>query len=343
MTETQKPASGTLCERFQHRAMSASDASVNGCPPEGRTAAKLEAAAAAISPAAVSRRHGGQTTPRRTFLKICGTLIGACAAGGEPSYAAKSSVRWMAYYGETADEQMLSSYDIVMLDPGFKGSIGQVAKAGARVCAYLSLGEIRSTDPFFAQVDRAALMDENPDWSGTFRLDVRHQSWQNLVLRRVMPDIIAKGFTGLLLDTLDMPPYLEQIDLDRNHGMRQAAVDLVRSIRESYPHMLVLMNRGYALLPEVAASIDGVVAESLLTTYNSGRDGGYRWNAASEVALQLSLLAPAKHHRLLTLSLDYWDPEDPGTIGKIYALERKLGNHPYIATRLLDRVIPEPA
>jgi uncharacterized protein (TIGR01370 family) len=269
-------------------------------------------------------------------------MIGAGSVYQIASCTATPSIKWITFYGEMADAQLLSSYDTVVLDPGFIGSIADVAQAGSRVCGYLSLGEIRSTNPFFTQVDSAALLNENSAWSGTFRVDVRHQSWKSLILDQIIPDIVLKGFTGLLLDTLDTPPYLEQIDPDRNRGMRQAAADLVQSIRASYPNLLIFINRGYALLPGVVAWIDGIVAESFLTTSNPGGNGSYKWNEDSEVSLQLSLAAPARYRRLPTLSLDYWDPADLTTISEIYARERRLGHHPYVATRMLDSIIPEP-
>ena len=124
--------------------------------------------------------------------------------------------------------------------------------------------------------------------------------------------------------------------------MRQAAVDLVKAIHNSQPNMMVIMNWGYALLPNVIGSIDGIVAESLLTTVD--QHGGYKWNEPSLVAQQMALLAPARHGEvpLPILSLDYWDPEDTRTIAEIYRRERELGHHPYVGTRLLDRIVPEP-
>ena len=285
---------------------------------------------------------------RRTILKACTTLIAASfvwAAGLRTARSAtEPCVKWVAFYGQTADEQVLSSYDIVFLDPAFQGSIAAVAKSGARVCAYLSLGEVRISDTFYDRVDRAALLEENSAWPGTRRIDVRHRSWKDLILGEIIPFIVAKGFTGLLLDTLDTPPYLEQLDPNGNRGMRQAAVDLVQAIHLSYPSMFVIVNRGYALLASVIDSVDGVVAESLLTTVDHRGGGGYKWNAPSEVALQLSLLAPAlnRQPRLPILSLDYWDPEDAENVRRIYRRQRQLGHHPYVATHLLDRIIPEP-
>jgi uncharacterized protein (TIGR01370 family) len=286
---------------------------------------------------------------RRMILKACTALMAAGSAwavGAPPAKAAaKRRLKWIAFYGQTADEQLLASYDIVVLDPMFTGSLAAVASSGARTCAYLSLGEIRVSDTFYDKVEQGALLEKNPAWPDTRRIDVRQRSWKDLVLKEMIPSIVAKGFTGLLLDTLDTPPYLEQMDPNGSRGMRQAAVDLVGAIRKSYPNLLVIVNRGYALLPSILANIDGIVAESLLTNSEQRRGGGYKWNEPSDVALQLALLAPAANRLpyLPILSLDYWDPEDPATIHSIYSRQRELGHHPYVGTRVLDRIIAEPA
>jgi uncharacterized protein (TIGR01370 family) len=287
----------------------------------------------------------GEKSMRRTMLQAFVALV---ATGCKPTptwLAAKAAsaggVKWIVFYGETADEQVLSAYDLVVLDPMFKGSKPAITQTGARLCGYLSLGEIRTVDPCYDRLDPAALLEENPAWPSTRRIDVRHRSWTNLVLHEIIPSIVAKGFTGLLLDTLDTPPYLERLDPAGKRGMRQAAVDLVGAIRRTYPDLLLIMNRGYELLPNVADQLDAIMVESLLTTTDAG---GYKWNEQSEVALQLSLLGPAlnRRERLPILSLDYWEPEDVATIKKIYLREHTLGHHAYVATRLLDTIIPRP-
>jgi uncharacterized protein (TIGR01370 family) len=302
----------------------------------------------APQPIASDERRDGGNLVRRRILQACTSLMAANPVWTIRSRAAKvasgRSTKWVAFYGQTADEQVLSSYDIVVLDPTFQGSIGEVAKAGARPCGYLSLGEISVSNSFFEQVSAAALLEENPSWPGTRRIDVRHKSWKDLIVDVVIPAIAANGFTGLLLDTLDTPPYLEQLDPNGNRGMRQAAVDLVQAIHKSHPKMFIIMNRGYALLPSVIDCLDGILAESLLTSADEGSDGGYKWNKPSEVELQLSLLALATKgvKPLPILSLDYWDPEDANTVREIYLRQRQLGHHPYVATRMLDRIIREP-
>ena len=46
---------------------------------------------------------------------------------------------------------------------------------------------------------------------------------------------------------------MEQLSPHNFGGMTQAAVDLVRTICEAYPHLKLIMNRGYVLLPQNAS------------------------------------------------------------------------------------------
>jgi len=286
---------------------------------------------------------------RRAFLAAGGGLVSAIAAKCAAAAASASReaaepkpIRWVVFYGTTADQAVLETYDIVVLDSEFQGRIRLPASSATRMCGYVSLGEIRMADPLLRFMDRAAVLGQNPDWPGTQRVDIRHPSWKSLVVDRRIPSLIARGFTGLMLDTLDTPPYLEQLDASRYRGMRAAAAELVDSIRARWPEMMLIMNRGYALLPDVFQKIDAVIAESLITSAD-WRTGQFTWLAHREVDLQLELLKPATNRRppLPVLSLDYWDPDDEQTIAEIYRRERQLGHHPYVATRSLDRIVPE--
>jgi len=282
---------------------------------------------------------------RRELLRLTSSLFAAPRSGPGAWLAEQAAtprgVKWLAFYGATADELALAEYDVVVLDPMFTGVKDLITRRGARVIGYLSLGEIRLDDPFYTLLDPAAILEASPAWPGTRRIDVRHPAWSELVLGQIIPAIIASRFTGLFLDTLDTPPFLERQDPAGKPGMLRAAVELVRAIRDSYPQLSLLMNRGYELLPAVVGSIDGLVAESLI----AGSDAdGYKMNSQSDIEAQLSMIKKPTSERkpLPVLSLDYWDPLDTSMIQKIYLLERQYGHHPYVGTRLLDRIVPEP-
>ncbi|HET7884529.1 MAG TPA: endo alpha-1,4 polygalactosaminidase [Acetobacteraceae bacterium] len=271
----------------------------------------------------------------------------SCGAPGTRPAAAQASVgkTWIAFYGQTADTSELSQYNIVVLDPMFQGSIAEIAGKGATVCSYLSLGEVRLDAAYGADVAPDALLEENPNWPGTRRIDVRQASWSRLVLDELIPQVAAKGFNGLLLDTLETPHHLEQLDPEKNAGMSQSAAKLVREIRSRYPKMMLIINRGYGLLADVGDCVDAVVAESLLTTVDCREDRfDYRWNSAQEVGWQLALLQPVLNRPdpVPILSLDYWNPEDTEGVREIYRRQRSLHHYPYVGQRLLDTIVPEP-
>ena len=272
---------------------------------------------------------------RRTFLQAATAVT---ATWTTRAVASPPKLKWLIYYGEKADEAVLAGYDLVVLDPGFKGSVTAIKRNGARVCGYLSLGETRQTD-LYKQIDDAALLAQNPTWN-TRQIDVRHPSYRDTVVNKMIPSIMAKGCTGLMLDTLDTPPYLEALSSRLYSGMTDAAVNLVQAIREAHPHLKLLVNRGYALLPRIIGNVDAVIAESLLT---SPGGGGYEWNTSKSVAEQLALLMVARDRHVPVLSLDYWQPSDTQTIGQIYLRERLLDHQPYVATNLLDTIVPEPS
>jgi polysaccharide biosynthesis protein PelA len=287
--------------------------------------------------------------PRRHALGcFAGAIALMCTSGIRAANAAGDRKpawnNWIVFYGAEADCETLSAYDLIVLDPAFKGSIAKCQAKGAKALAYLSLGEISKTSAFFPLLaDRAALLSENANWPGAFRVDVRNPAWRALILEKAIPTLMSRGFSGLFFDTLDTPPYLEKSNPERFPGMRDAAVDLVRSIRRRFPQALLAMNRGYDLLPDVVRDIDAVIAESFMTSHGFD-DKTYLWLESASVAQHAALLRPARERTppLPVLSLDYWDSGDAETLREIYRRERALGNIPYVGSVLLDRIIPEP-
>jgi polysaccharide biosynthesis protein PelA len=272
------------------------------------------------------------------FQRLCG-----------PSHArARQPVKpvlleWVVYYGQTADENLLATYDIVILDPEFQGSLELIKATGAQLYGYVSLGEVRTTSHSYSRLNPIVILEPNSAWPNVQRVDVRELAWRRYLLDDLIPSIANAGFHGLMLDTLDTPVWLEQVDQQRFHGMRQAAIDLVVAIRKQYPTLKLIMNRGYSILPDVIDHIDAIIAESLLTQPDIEKTGTLAVSS-SQVQAQLDLLAVA-HNRpkpLPILSLDYSMPDDRAAIENIYQREIELGHHPYVTTPLIDQIIPKP-
>ena len=69
-----------------------------------------------------------------------------------------------------------------------------------------------------AFLDREVLLPEGiRTGRGRVASTSRHPSWRSLVLDQRIPSLASQGFTGLMFDTLDTPPYLELLDPARYH------------------------------------------------------------------------------------------------------------------------------
>jgi polysaccharide biosynthesis protein PelA len=255
-----------------------------------------------------------------------------------------AQTRWVAYYAANAPAADFGRFSLIVLDSDRHPPLEPLSSPGKTVLGYLSLGEIESGRSYFPAVrSEGILLQANRNWKSSYFVDVRNPRWKKRVIEQLIPEILKQGFDGVFLDTLDDPPYLEKLDSRKNAGMTAAAVDLVVAIRQRFPSIKIMMNRGYELLPGVEANIDYVLGESVFAAYDFEKKV-YRRVPPHLYEQQAEILKAAQLRRpqLQVFTLDYWDTRDARGIAKIYEEERKNGFIPYVATVSLDRIISEP-
>lgn len=279
----------------------------------------------------------------RSLIPILGALLllsilqGLLRANEEP-------FRWAVYYGADAPSEAFADYRLVVFDSDRHPDIEPIVARRAQALGYLSIGEVHKTRSYFAEVEREGiLVYENPNWPGAFAVDVRDPRWRKRVVDELVPSILARGFQGVFLDTADTAIDLERRDRTKFAGSTLATIELIKAIRNRFPGMPIILNRGYEILPAVEGVIDMVLAESLVTDWDF-QNKIPRMAPASLHAAQVELLAAARKRRpaLRVLSLEYWTPDDAARIREIYAKVRALGFAPYVATVALNLVVPEP-
>lgn len=257
---------------------------------------------------------------------------------------AATAADWVVYYDDAEPAESFFDYDLIVFDSKYHPPIRPLSERGKTVLGYLSVGEVESHRPWFQEVrEQGLLIEENPNWPGSHFVDVRDPRWRARVVEELIPQLVDQGFDGVFLDTLDNPLYLEAREPERFAGMTTAAIDLVRTIRRHYPYLEIMVNRAYELLPQVAPDIDRVLGESVYTDYDFDTET-YRRVDTELYREQVERLQDlkSKNPDLAIHTLDYWDPDDPEGIARIYAKQRANGFRPYVATLALDRLIPEP-
>ncbi len=271
-----------------------------------------------------------------------------CLALLPASFAVKTgeeeSERWLAYYSDKASPQDFSAYTLLVLDSDYRPELAPLSEHGKTLLGYLSLGEAEQHRHYFGEVrEEGLLLGENPYWEGSYSVDIRERIWTERVIYELIPSLLHQGFDGVFLDTLDSPLHLEWKEPERYQGMTEAAVRLVRTIRKHYPHIKIMLNRAYEILPQVAGDIDIVLGESVYADYDF-ENKSYRRVPKQLYQRQLAYLKEAVSHNpaLKVFTLDYWEPHDHEGIAAIYREQRANGFIPYVATVALDRIVPEP-
>ncbi len=260
----------------------------------------------------------------------------------EPAEAKRAG--WLVYYSDKIPVETFEDFTIIVFDSDHHPPLQPLKKQGKKLLGYISLGEVEGYRSYFDEVEaEGILLQENSNWKESYFIDLRDPRWHARVIEELVPEILAKGFDGLFLDTLDNATSLEEQDDQIYRGMTSAAAGLVSGIRRQFPHITIMMNRAYELLPEVEKIIDIVLGESVYATYDF-ENKKYQWVPELDYRYQVSLLRAAGKRcpSLRIFTLDYWDPGDQAGLRKIYRVQRANGFEPYVSTIELDRVVLEP-
>lgn len=251
-------------------------------------------------------------------------------------FSAEIKFPWVVYYGDQAPIEVFRPYNPIVFDSASHPPLKHLLQMKKEILGYINLAETSEGDRWFELVKENDLfIDENPNWKGSWAVDIRKPYWKKLVLNTIIPSILDQGFTGLFFDQIDVA-----IQLENTHkGMVDAAIDLVKTIRKKFSGIRLMMNRAYEILPKVGRSIDYELAETLYTSYDFANKK-YFVRPEEEFEWQISELNKARKSfpHLVFFSLDYWDLSDTEMVEKIYSVELKAGFRPFVSTISLDSV-----
>jgi hypothetical protein len=137
------------------------------------------------------------------------------------------------------------------------------------VLAYLSVGEIAKDAPHRAAAIKAGVpfLGKNTVWDSDL-VDVSSEVWHRFVLDHLAAKIAKQPFAGFFLDTAESPEYVAEKHPDRAKAMKEGLIQLVLALHEKFPNHLIVMNRGFAVWPEVAKAVDGMLIENVVRHYN---------------------------------------------------------------------------
>jgi uncharacterized protein (TIGR01370 family) len=164
--------------------------------------------------------------------------------------------------------QATSQYDLLIVEPDnySKAEVDSMKTAGNTVLGYISLGEVNKYRWYYPLMEEQGFLGINENWDSPY-LDLADPKVRSIMLDQVLPNIMAKGFDGLFLDTIDdVAPYTE-----RSH-LQPYMLDIIRQMRERYSESVIIQNAGFFMLDQTHSYVDAVLIEDVATNYNFDLD-----------------------------------------------------------------------
>jgi cysteinyl-tRNA synthetase len=313
-----------------------------------------------------SREPGPPPAPRRPRAGLAALLALALASAWLSTSAhgrlaaAPAAVRpWTevhnwAFWRDRPDPAQLgaSAYELVVMDysadqtaageftPAQIGALRSGACA-RRVVAYVGVGMAESYrfywDPAWAPGSPAWILAEDPDWPGHYAIEFWDPAWR-AVLFRYLDRVLAQGFDGVYLDTIDVYPDVP--------GHEQDMVDLVRALAE-YARARSPLGEDFGVFAHNAEELASRHPEYVAVLTGLGKEETYF--VATDLATTATARAAAQAHLdvvrqgsrgHLALTVDY--ATTPQNVAQAYDLARARGYVPYAADATLDRLRINP-
>lgn len=253
--------------------------------------------------------------------------------------------RWAVYYHGSLPYAEFIAYDLVVFDSDSHPDFAE-RRADQVILGYLSTSEAEAYREYYPHIAEMDVLLA-PESHGLAKevIDIRKPAWREYFVNTLMPRVLAKGFDGIILDTIDTPLHLEEQHPAQFAGMKQAAIELIKAARAAHPQAKLMLNRGFAILPQVASDIDYALAESILLNYDPVRDSSEFFSTSIYDELVAGLkTAQAQNPALIVVTLDY-APNGKFSIPMVrraYSIQRRNGFIPYVTSYDLGNRHEEP-
>ncbi len=278
---------------------------------------------------------------RRTLILALIVMLTSFGSAAAHAGLGRHIRSWLCFYGAAFPEGPVPAYDLYVLGSTAHPPLEPLKKQGSMAVGYVSLGEINVHDPRFPALKKQKiLVDVNKAWPEAHRVDIGAPAWQTHVLDTLVPEVLAQGFDGIFIDTIDTARYLEEEK--HKSGAVAKAAELIRRIRERYPQIVIVLNNGLFLVDDVGSVIDALVVEDIYTLYRF-EDKTYAMATPAWTSERLEIVKKfqIQFHKPV-LSLDYLAPTDTKGIAAVAARAKAEGFVPFISEIGLTTIFYHP-
>ncbi len=216
------------------------------------------------------------------------------------------------YYGAYNPQAItsLSECNLLVAPPTLPESLVSRLSEGRIILGYISVATVGGWEPWAVNVTREIIVGRLGAWNETVVNPCSQKWWK--IFRGAVDWILSRGYNGVFIDNLDL--------VDEYPWMKACIINLVRSVKREHPHAVVMVNRGFSILPRIADSIDYLLVESYPSYYDFGAHE-YRFWKGRDLEWIVSRIREAERlaetHGFRIILLAYGDPADQGMIEEV--------------------------
>lgn len=234
------------------------------------------------------------------------------------------------YYGVQPPWDELQAFDLVVVDPDHVTQPTQVQLPHTRLVAYVALGEVQPSRPYASRIPGDWLAGDNRDW-GSRLIDQSQARWPQFFAEQVIAPLWRQGYRTFFLDTLDS--YQRFAKTDEQRAAQEAGmVAAIDALKQRFPDVRLILNRGFEILPRIHHYVEMVVAESLFRGYDAAKKTYVEVPEADRAWLLKQLQRARDDYHLQVAAIDYVAPSQRDLARQTASQISALGLIPWVAT-----------
>lgn len=241
------------------------------------------------------------------------------------------------YYGSTNQAELLAQFDVAVLEPGHGFTPDDAPDSGTQWLAYISVGEVLDSRPYFDLTPKDWLISKNSAWDAWI-VDLSLAQWPEFLVEQIARPLWQRGYRGFFLDTLDSWLLLNREPSLLKH-QQEGLARAIHALRRAFPAAVLIMNRGFEVLPAMSGQVDALAFESLYRGWDQ-HIKQYTDVRPEDRAWLLGQAAMARHQGLPVISIDYCPPQDAASTRITMKRIRDHGIVPTIGDSYLQTVNP---
>ncbi len=204
------------------------------------------------------------------------------------------------------DPRSLLAFDFCIVDPAAEVELGPGRELGHGYFARLASIALPVGSGLAADAALRGLTLPAPDGGeAAFLLDILQPEWADWMIEQHAKAAAQQGFGGFFVQGAQDLPRLDRLRPAQAAAHRQAFISFVQRLHQRFPDKPILLHRGFDLVPELQASLRGVVIDGVF------RGPGGKVVAEAGVEAMERTIRQIQSCGLKVLAVEHGDPAQP--------------------------------